>query len=354
MLGWLLTRLVGVVLAAWLLASAVFLLGQLRPSFAEQQALARTDEPAAAFSSPGQVAASQQALRQRLVLDQPAFYVTRAAGPPVRWQWHGLHNQYHHWLRGVLRGQWGRSLRDDQPVLEKLAPALAYTLPLMSLALALSTALALGLGAYLASGPLATPGRVALRLVLTGLQALPLFVLALLLLLLLANPEMLDILPAADLGNYDADPSSGRWLAAYFIRLALPLLSLVLAALPELTLPLAAALRHELASPYAVAARAKGVPARRLVWHHALPNAVLPLLVTLTGLLPALVAGAVVVEVLFALPGMGRLLAEAAATQDYPVLIAGVLLTAGVRLLALVAADLLHYWLDPRLRATLA
>jgi peptide/nickel transport system permease protein len=124
--------------------------------------------------------------------------------------------------------------------------------------------------------------------------------------------------------------------------------------LPELTLPLAAALRRELASPYAVAARAKGVGQRRLVWHHALPNALLPLLVSFTGLLPALVAGAVVVEVLFALPGMGRLLAEAASTQDYPVLIAGVLLTAGARLLALVAADLLQYRLDPRVRAALA
>ncbi|MGI4833932.1 MAG: ABC transporter permease [Janthinobacterium lividum] len=354
MLGWLLTRLVGVGLAAWLLASAVFLLGQLRPSFAEQQALARADEPTAPFSSPGQVAASQQALRQRLGLDQPAFYVTRTAGPPVRWQWHGPRNQYHRWLRGVLRGQWGRSLRDNQPVTEKLAPALAYTLPLMSLALALGTALALGIATYLASGAPAAPGRVALRVALTSLQALPLFVLALLLLLLLANPELFNILPAADLSSYEPDLSSGRWLAAYLTRLALPLLSLVLAALPELALPLAAALRHELASPYAVAARAKGVPTRRLVWHHALPNAVLPLLVTFTGLLPALVAGAVVVEVLFALPGMGRLLAEAAAAQDYPVLIAGVLLTAGVRLLALLAADIIHYRLDPRLRANLA
>lgn len=285
---------------------------------------------------------------------QPAFYFTRLAGPPVRWQWHGWHNQYHYWLRGVLRGQLGRSLSDDQPVAEKLAPALAHTLPLMGLALALSTALALGFATYLAAGPATTLGRVGLRVGLTGLQALPLFVLALLALLLLANPDALNLLPVSNLGSYQPSLATGRWLADYLAHLALPLLSLVLAALPELTLPLAAALRHELASPYAVAARAKGVPTRRLVWHHALPNALLPLLVTFTGLLPALVAGAVVVEVLFALPGMGRLLAEAAAAQDYPVLTAGVLLTAGARLLALLAADVFHYWLDPRLRAALA
>ena len=80
-------------------------------------------------------------------------------------------------------------------------------------------------------------------------------------------------------------------------------------------------------------------------------NALLPLLVAFTGLLPSLVAGSVVVEVLFALPGMGRLLADAAAAHDYPMLVAGVLVAAAARLLALLAADIIQYRLDPRLRA---
>ena len=79
-------------------------------------------------------------------------------------------------------------------------------------------------------------------------------------------------------------------------------------------------------------------------------NALLPTLAQLAELLPALVAGAVVVEVIFALPGMGRLLAEAAAARDYPVLVGGVLLTGAARLLALLLADLLYFWADPRIR----
>ena len=120
--------------------------------------------------------------------------------------------------------------------------------------------------------------------------------------------------------------------------------------LPSLALPLEAALRHELSTDYATTARAKGLPIGQVLRRHALPNALLPLLTTLTELLPALVAGTVVVEVVFALPGSGRLLAEAAAAHDYPVVVAGVLLAAAARLLGLVLADVLYFLTDPRLR----
>ena len=166
------------------------------------------------------------------------------------------------------------------------------------------------------------------------------------LLLLFANPDVLNVVPAG--GQAPAAPlaAAGYWAA----RALLPLLSLVVVVLPELTLPLAAALRQELSAGYATTARAKGLPLRRVLRRHALPNALLPLLTTLTELLPTLVAGTVVVEVVFALPGSGRLLAEAAATHDYPVVVGGVLLAAAVRLLGLVLADVLYFLIDPRLR----
>jgi peptide/nickel transport system permease protein len=183
---------------------------------------------------------------------------------------------------------------------------------------------------------------------LSSLQITPLFLLALGLLLLFANPEVMNILPIA---NHN-QPGSSHWQrAGYWLGVsALPLLGLVLAVLPELTLPLAAMLRREATSGYATTARAKGLTTKEVLKRHALPNALLPLLTSLTELLPTLVAGAVVVEVLFALPGSGRLLAEAAATHDYPLVVAGVLLTAAARLLGLVLADTLYLLADPRLR----
>ncbi|WP_262892500.1 ABC transporter permease subunit [Hymenobacter qilianensis] len=120
--------------------------------------------------------------------------------------------------------------------------------------------------------------------------------------------------------------------------------------LPSLVVQLYDALRHELGANYATTARAKGLSGYQVATRHALRNAMLPIIALLTDLLPALVAGAVVVEVIFALPGMGRLLADAAAAHDFPVLVGGVLLVAVMRLLGLVVADMLYFLTDPRIR----
>lgn len=350
MASWLVVRLGRAAVAAWLIASLVFISSRLLPGSPEQQVLTDAGDlsrPLVGLNSAASREVARQALRHRLGLELPLFYVTRSAGPPMRWHWHGTANQYHAWVIGLLHGDWGRSYRDDQPVTTLMGQALAYSVPLAGSAAVLAVGLALGLGLYLARAP-GGPLRQLVFTVLGGLQVTPLFLLALGLLLLLANPDFLNLLPAA--GQAPADSSSWQQASYWLARSALPLLSLVLAVLPELTLPLVALLRHEARAGYAITARAKGLTMKQMLRHHALPNALLPLLTTFTGLLPTLVAGTVVVEVLFALPGSGRLLAEAAAAHDYPVVVAGVLLTALVRLLGLVLADALYFLIDPRLR----
>jgi peptide/nickel transport system permease protein len=347
MLRWLLGRLGRAAGAAWLIASLVFVVSRQLPGGPEQLALTDASDlsrPVAGTQSAASQAAARQVIRSRLGLALPVFYVTREAG---RWRWHGTANQYHAWAKAALRGDLGRSYRDGQSVTMLLGRALRYTLPLAATAASLAVGLALTLALYLARTP-AGRGQRLLAGLLNGLQVTPLFLLALGLLLLFANPEFLNLLPAADQAPAAATfwPQVSYWLGIS----ALPLLSLVLAVLPELTLPLAAMLRLEASMAYATTARAKGLTTRQVLRHHALPNALIPLLTTLTDLLPALVAGTVVVEVLFALPGSGRLLAEAAAAHDYPLVVAGVLLTAAARLLGLLLADSLYYLADPRLR----
>jgi peptide/nickel transport system permease protein len=349
-LRWLIARLSRAALAAWLIASLVFITSRLLPGGPEQQALAEAGDmnrPSADLRSVASQQASQRAVRQRLGLALPIFYVTRSPGPPVRWHWHGTANQYHAWVVGLLHGDWGHSYRDNQPVTTLLSQAMAYSVPLAGSAALLAMGLALGLALYLARAPGGWLRQATFTL-LSGLHVTPLFLLALGLLLLLANPDFLSLLPAAGQAPVDG---TGWQLACYWLaRSALPLLSLVLTVLPELTLPLVSLLRREAAADYATTARAKGLTTGQVLRRHALPNAVLPLLTTLTDLLPALAAGTVVVEVLFALPGSGRLLAEAAAAHDYPVVVAGVLLTAVARLFGLVLADVLYFLIDPRLR----
>ena len=349
MLRWLLGRLGRAASAAWLIASLVFIISRHLPGGPEQLALPEASDlsrPVGSMPSAASQAVARQAVRTRLGLGLPVFYITRQAG---MWRWHGAANQYHTWALGLLHGNLGYSYRDGQPVTALLVQALRYTLPLAASAAGLAVGLALTLALYLARTPASRWQRLLFGL-LSGLQITPLFLVALGLLLLFANPEFINLLPASN----QPPATAGFWpLAGYWLGVsALPVLSMVLAALPELALPLAAMLRHEAAKGYATTARAKGLTMRQVLRHHALPNALIPLLTTLTDLLPTLVAGTVVVEVLFALPGSGRLLAEAAAAHDYPLVVAGVLLTAMARLVSLLLADLFYYLVDPRLRPT--
>ena len=345
----LLRRLLQATLALWALVSLVFLLCHRDPTGPAELLL--PDQTELSGSLAEQSAAHTAALgviRARLELQLPVFYVGRAAGSSSgAWRWHGPANQYHHWLRALLHGDLGTSLRSGRPVAEQLGAALRCTLPLTAAALGLVVGAALLLGQQLAA-----PRRwwhVPVRAALVGVHSVPLFVVALGLLLLFANPDMLAWFPVYGLAT-EEDTMGWARLSNQVAHLVLPVASLVLVALPDLTLQLEAALRQERRMDYATTARAKGLGEAQVIRHHALPNALLPLLTQLTDLLPALVAGAVVVEVVYALPGMGRLLAEAAALRDYPVLIGGVLVTGAARLGALLLADVLYSWADPRIR----
>ena len=341
---WVLSRLLRTAFGVWVIASAVFLLSRhagTRP----QDLPDATDLSGRSTGTVVARRAARTAMQQRLGLDLPLFYASRNGST---WQWHGAQNQYHAWLQRAVRGDWGRSFRTGQPVAGRLLAALAYTGPLTGTALLLAVAAALALGQRLAARPW---WHRPVRAALTALQALPLFVVAVGLLLVFANPELLDWFPAYGLGP-DSPSDAGWWfqVGQYAARAVLPIASLVLVALPGLTLQLEAGLALELRAPYATTARAKGLPEALVVRRHALRNALLPLITQLTDLLPALVAGAVVVEVVFAVPGMGRLLAEAAATRDFPVLVGAVALSGSARLLAQVLADVFYQWADPRIR----
>jgi peptide/nickel transport system permease protein len=343
-------RLLRTALAVWALASAVFLLSRLEG----RTAIDLTQPDLAEMRSAGN-AATQQALdkatRHRLGLDIPLFYVGThppASATASQWHWNGLPNQYHRWLSELLRGRFGTSFRTGESVRLRLQQALLFTLPLTGTAAVLAMGLAVGLAQRLAARP---RWHRPVRGALVGLQGVPLFVIALGLLLLFANPETLAWFPAYGLDySTDADLGTGSQIGYYLSHSALPVTAMTVSALPELTLQLTAALEYELGAGYATTARAKGLPERAVIRRHALRNALLPSLAQVAELLPALVAGAVVVEVAFALPGMGRLLAEAAAARDFPVLVAGVLLIGAARLLALLVTDLLSLWADPRIR----
>jgi peptide/nickel transport system permease protein len=177
-------------------------------------------------------------------------------------------------------------------------------------------------------------------------------VVALLLLLLLANPDYFTFFPAFGLGFEEDNSSDVSILLQYPAFIVLPLSSLVLSGLTEPTLQLADALRHEAQLDYMLTAQAKGLARKQAFWRHGLRNALLPTLTLFTELLPNLLAGSIVVEFVFALPGLGRLLADAAAARDYPMMLGGVFFVLVARQFMLSLADCLYQLADPRLRVS--
>jgi peptide/nickel transport system permease protein len=333
-------------LAVWALASLVFLLSYRNSDTVIELLLADTAD-LTVTATPAQQLATREAVRHRLGFDSPLFYASRntASGG---WRWHGLHNQYHHWASQLLQGNLGTSFRTGQAVRSQLASALAFTLPLTATAAVLAMLAAYWLALRLAARPW---WYRAVRSLLVGIHSLPLFAVALVLLLLFANPEVLAWFPAYGTDQLTDDGTGlGNQFFDYTWHFVLPITALTLSILPDFTLQLEATLGQELGADYATTARAKGLAESAVIRRHALRNALAPSITQLALLLPGLVAGAVVVEVVFALPGMGRLLAEAAAARDYPLLVGGVLLTGLARLLALLLADLLYLWADPRIR----
>ena len=248
--------------------------------------------------------------------------------------------QYARWLSAFVRGDWGYSYADGRPVLERVLERVPATIELVlsSTALALLVALPAGMAA-------ATRDRAAMlaRFVTTAGVSLPVFWLGLLLQLLFAI--RLGWLPSSGRQSFGA-----TGLGDHLLHLALPALVLAAVQGAAWTRYLQRALRDTLALPFVHAARLRGLPESRLLWRHALPNALGPFITVVLLDAAMLASGAVVTESVFAWPGVGSLFTESLAKRDYPVLMAFLMVGAFAVVALNLVADLLVRRLDPRTR----
>jgi peptide/nickel transport system permease protein len=330
--SYLAARLGLVPLMLWLIASLVFLLLRVAPG-----------DPIDALLGSRAPEAARAALRQQLGLDQ------------------SLLAQYGSFLGHLLRGDLGTSLSSEEPVTRIIRDSLPASLELGAVALLLAAVLGLAMGF---SGIARAEGRVDLagRLFGIGTYALPPFWAAMVMQLVFAValgwlpvggrfPPTL--LPPSGTGFYLFDSlRHGNWsqLMGTLRHLVLPATTLGLLLSGIFTNALRLNLRRALASDYVEAARGRGLSERRVVLHHALPNALLPVL-TIAGLTVAsLIGGALLIEVTFSWPGIAFRLQEAIAQRDYPVVQGIVVVVAALVVLVTVAVDVLVALLDPRIR----
>jgi len=304
MLSYLAQRLAGAALVVFGVISIVFLLIHLIPG-----------DPVEIMLGEAASATDREALRVALGLDQPVLL------------------QFTHYLHGLLQFDLGTSLQSRRPVTDLLLERLPATLLLAGVTLAVTLALALPLGmlAAVRRGSAWDGGAMAFSML--GVS-IPNFWLGPLLILVFS----------LWLGWF---PVSGREGVGSVV---LPAVTLGTGLAAVLSRMVRSSMLEVLGEDYIRTARAKGLPPHRVILHHGLRNALLPV-ITLLGLqLGALLAGAVITETVFSWPGIGLLTIEAIQSRDYPVVQACVLLISVSYVLVNLLTDIAYAWADPRIR----
>lgn len=266
--------------------------------------------------------------------------------------WHGFDNQYHNWISGFLSGDFGISRKDYKPVTQKISEALSWTLTMNSVAILLAYGLAIWLGVLSARKKGSKTDR-GISLGLFMLYSLPNFWIAILLIVFFTTPEYgawTDIFPSTGTGSLpDSAPFWSRfWETAS--HLVLPIFCITYGSLAFIARQMRSAMIEVLPQRYIQTARAKGLPENKVIWKHAFRNALFPLITIFASVLPAALTGSVIIEHIFNIPGMGKLMLTSIFAEDWVVVYAILLLGAVLTMIGLLLADLLYAWADPRVR----
>jgi peptide/nickel transport system permease protein len=303
------------VVIVWLASVLVFLATQLLPGDAAGALLGRESAPTALA-----------AIQKQLHLNDPVLL------------------QYWRWLRDMVTGHWGKSLVSPNSVAHIVGTGIENTGLVMLLTMLISTPLAILLGVL---GALRSDGWLdhLLTVLALVLVALPAFVIALTLVFLLAT-NVAHVLPATSL----VDPS--RSIFAQLRVVVLPVATLVLAVISYPLRMIRQSMIEVLESDYVVLARLHGLSRRRVIFRHALPNAIATTIQASALNLVFLAGGVVVVETVFSYPGLGYALVQAVSNRDIPTVQTIVVLLAAFYVLVNLIADVLVVLVTPRLRVT--
>ncbi len=313
----LLRRLLSFALTLLAASAVVFAVLELLPGNAAQVILGETA-----------TAESLAAMEEKLGLNQPAL------------------QRYGVWAGGWLQGQTAVSIAYDTPTAQLMLERLQVTLPLAVMAMGLTVALALTLGIFAASKQNKAGDMGVMTLSQLGL-ALPNFWLAILLILLFA--VHLEWVSAGGFPGWSEENGGGIWSGIQ--ALLLPAVALAAVQTAILTRVTRSAVLDTLREDFVRTARAKGLSRSQVLWGHVLRNAMIPVITVMGLQFGNLITSAIVIENVFVLPGLGRLIFQAIANRDLVVVRDVVMLLAALVIAINFLVDVLYAWVDPRLKA---
>src|SRR5438105_4768788 len=261
-----------------------------------------------------------------------------------------LHVQYLRWLKRMVTLDFGESLRDHRPIIDKLKERIRVSLRLSGISLLFAYLISIPLGIYSATHQYSIGDRIT-TVLLFGLYSLPNFSVATMGIVYLGGGDFWSVFPVYGL----ASPNAANWpwwqqVEDQLWHLVLPITCLTYYTLAVLSRYMRVGMLEIIRQDFVRTARAKGLTERLVIYRHALRNSLIPIVTLMADLLPALIGGSIVIETLFSIPGMGALSYEAVFARDYPLIMAIFTLSAFLTLLGILVADFLYTLVDPRIR----
>jgi peptide/nickel transport system permease protein len=257
--------------------------------------------------------------------------------------------QYIIWLGNMATGDFGNSFVDNRPVMEKIVERLPVSMPMIIMVVLLEYLIAIPIGIYSATRQYSFLDRAS-TVVLFILYSLPVFWIATMAIVFLANVEYLKIFPTSGLTTIGSDNwSFGAKLWDRLWHLILPVLCYTYPAFAFLSRQMRGSMLEVIRQDYIRTARAKGLKEKVVVLKHALRNSLIPIITLFGSIFPALVGGSVIVETIFSIPGVGQLAFQALIARDYPLIMAELVLAAVLTLIGLLIVDILYAIVDPRI-----
>lgn len=269
-----------------------------------------------------------------------------------RLRFYGSNNQYHQWISKLIKMDMGISLVDARKVSEKIYSAFGWTFFYVMIAYILSLIIAIPLGLYNAWNK----GKLSEKIISSlsfSFYAFPLFWIATLSVVFLTNDlyaSWLNIFPGTGLGALTPNMSVSERFITALPYLILPALILALHSAASGIRIVRNSVISELKSDYFITAKAKGLKVNQILWRHIFPNSMLPIITLLVSSFPAALAGSVVLEVIFNIPGIGRLLFDSIHFMDWNVVF-GIMLVLGlITFVFYLIGDLFYAYLNPKIK----
>jgi peptide/nickel transport system permease protein len=257
--------------------------------------------------------------------------------------------QYLIYLKNIVTGQFGMSITYRRPVIDIISERLFNTLVLLAVATIIVVLIGIGTGIIAAMKHGSKTDRVLVVASMIG-WSLPTFWTGLMLIIVFG--VFMHALPIAGVLTPGMSYASIWDVVADFARhLILPTIALVVVDMAQFFLITRSALVDVLTEDYVLTAKGKGLSANMVLWRHALPNAMLPIVTTLTLYVSLVIGGAIQVETIFSYPGMGMLMYDAVLKRDYPILEASFFLLASVTIISNFISDLVYMIIDPRVKS---